>query len=59
MELAPPRRAFGRTRLPLFVCVIAVRHQRARTFDAQLLRHGCFIAHRRTAHQAVYGCIRR
>lgn len=58
-ERTRARRAFGRARLQLFVCAIAVRGQRAKIFDVQVLRHGCFIAHRRTANQAVFGCIRR
>jgi hypothetical protein len=53
------RHAFGRTRLPLFVCAIALGRRGAETFDVQVLRSGCFVAERRRPGQADVGCIRR
>jgi hypothetical protein len=53
------RRTFGRTRLPLFVCAIALRREPAETFDVQVLRNGCFVAERRRGTRGDFGCIRR
>jgi hypothetical protein len=53
------RPVFGRTRLPLFVCDIALGRQGAERFDVQVLGSGCFVAERRRPGQADVGCIRR
>jgi hypothetical protein len=46
---------FGRTGVALFSCRITVRGLTAQ-FYVQILANGCFVAERRGAGQAVYGC---
>lgn len=46
---------FGRTSLPVFLCVLAVDGRRAR-YDVQVLTNGCYVAERTTPGQAIYGC---
>jgi hypothetical protein len=46
---------FGRTGLPVFVCLVATEGHRD-AFDVQVLENGCYVAERARPGQAIYGC---
>ncbi len=46
---------FGQTRLPVFTCALTVGGVRA-TYLVEVLANGCFVAERRPAGRAIYGC---
>jgi hypothetical protein len=46
---------FGRTRRPVFSCLITVNGERAR-YAVQVLGNGCYVAERHRPGRAVYGC---
>lgn len=46
---------FGRTRRPVYSCLITLTGERAR-YDVQVLRNGCYVAERHRRGRAVYGC---
>ncbi len=46
---------FGHTTLPIFICELTQRGQRA-SYAVQVQRNNCFVAERKGGGQAVYGC---
>jgi hypothetical protein len=46
---------FGRTRRPVFTCLLTLTGERAR-YAVQVLANGCYVAERRRPGRAVYGC---
>jgi hypothetical protein len=49
------RAPFGRTRRPVFTCLLTLTGERAR-YAVQVLANGCYVAERHRPGRAVYGC---